>query len=167
MWKWWQCDICGKQFRRMKCSCHIYNQNVIGYISRMAKITLKEKISSEARTPKRCDMRKLLVGCTIVLYSCLRSTMVQPTGCMEIKLGYLIASRVKAFTGRQTNSGSTLLRAAHLESDVIGHHLCLTPHNRAVLQHFPPHSQPLQALPPMPTNHHLHPCPHPTHHNYN
>ena len=38
----------------------------------------------------------------------------------------LVASRVKAFRGRPTNSGSNLLRAAHLEGGGIGCHQCIT-----------------------------------------
>ena len=38
----------------------------------------------------------------------------------------LVASRVKALSGRPTNSGSSLPRAAHLDGGVIGCHRCIT-----------------------------------------
>ena len=43
----------------------------------------------------------------------------------------LVASNAKAFPGRPTNSGSTLPRAAHLNSDVIGRHQCITLHSES------------------------------------
>ena len=41
----------------------------------------------------------------------------------------LVASRAKAFPGRQTNSDLTLPRAAHLDDSVIGSHQCITSHS--------------------------------------
>ena len=40
----------------------------------------------------------------------------------------LVASRARAFPVRQTNSGSTLPRAAHLDGYVIGCHQCVISH---------------------------------------
>ena len=41
-----------------------------------------------------------------------------------------MASRGKAFSGRPTNSGSTIPRAVHIEGSVIGCHWCITSHWR-------------------------------------
>ena len=43
----------------------------------------------------------------------------------------LVASRVKAFPGRPTNSGSTLPRVENLEGGVIGCHRCITSHSES------------------------------------
>ena len=40
-----------------------------------------------------------------------------------------MASRAKTFPGRPTNSSSTLPRAAHLDSGVVGRHQCITSHS--------------------------------------
>ena len=45
------------------------------------------------------------------------------------KRSLLVASRVKAFPRRPTNSGSTLPSAAHQDGGVIGCHQCITSHS--------------------------------------
>ena len=66
-----------------------------------------------------------------------RRTAVRPWRTMECSLltawktnrNLLVESRVKAFPGRQTNSGSTQPRAVHLEGGEIGCHQCVTSHS--------------------------------------
>ena len=45
-----------------------------------------------------------------------------------------VVSHIKAIPGRQTNSGSTMPRAAHMEGGVIGCHLCITSHSGSTSQ---------------------------------
>ena len=44
----------------------------------------------------------------------------------------IVASRVKAFLGRPTNSDSTLPNATHLDGGVIGRHQCITSQSESV-----------------------------------
>ena len=79
--------------------------------------------------------------------------------------GLLVASRVKAFSGRPTNSDSTLHRATHIEGGVIGCHQCITSHSES--SPASPDMRPTPtALSRMHAIHHIHPCPHlhPCHH---
>ena len=77
----------------------------------------------------------------------------------------IVSSCIKAFPGRPTNSDSTLHRAAHLDDGVIGCHQCITSHTVSAPA-SPTCDHPPLALSRMPTVHHLHPCPHPTHHSH-
>ena len=74
-----------------------------------------------------------------------------------------VASRAKAFPGRQINSDSTLPRAVHLDGGVIGCHQCL-PLALGKSPGISRHTTNPLALSRMYAFHHPHPCPHPTHH---
>ena len=75
---------------------------------------------------------------------------------------HLVASRVKAFPGRQTNSDSTQHRTAHLDGAVIRCHQRITSHTGSVTASLDVRPTPL-ALFRLHTIHQRHPCPHQNH----
>ena len=77
----------------------------------------------------------------------------------------LVASRVKAFPASPTNSGWTQPRAVHLDGGAIGCNQCV---HLALgkCSGLSRHATNPLALSGMPISHHLHPCPHLTHHSH-
>ena len=71
-----------------------------------------------------------------------------------------VASRVKAFPGRPTNSDSILPRTVHLDGGVIVCYQCITSHKGNAPASLDMRPTPM-ALSRMHTIHHLHPCSHP------
>ena len=91
---------------------------------------------------------------------------VQPTGCMDNEPGPFVAPCDKAFSGKPTNSDSTVPRTAYLEDGVIWGHQCLHLALGKCTGIFRDVTIPswlcLACIPSII----LHPCPIPTHHSY-
>ena len=141
-------------------------------------ITLKNHASSFSFFHKVLRLKRWFINCNTACNAVshvdadfLQPSALRPWGTKEcsqpatwtMNLCLFVSSRAMDFPGRPTNSGSTMPRAAHQNGSVIGCHMCL--HlaygmRPGISRHA---TTPLAR---MLSNHHLHHCPHPTHHSH-